>query len=172
MHYILYSVKYNMLCFWNSCGTETECKEQWLGATSDRHECTDYDTSQLHLYPFECTYCCTSALCNHDLVPPKASLYVGQKQGWRHLDEHLPIFKIWIKFLLANKSSWIYKIFCKVIVKKICNVNRNDSPHNITLLFLFMLGVQKRYKAKSERRLIYFRSVITMKYMHFCKLRL
>ncbi|XP_033731796.1 integumentary mucin C.1-like isoform X4 [Pecten maximus] len=64
-----------------SCGTESECKVQWLAGTSDRHECTDYDTTQLHLYPFECTYCCTSALCNRNLVPPKSDLYVGHNHG-------------------------------------------------------------------------------------------
>ncbi|XP_021373072.1 integumentary mucin C.1-like [Mizuhopecten yessoensis] len=64
-----------------SCGTEDECKVQWLAGTSDRHECTDYDTTQLHLYAFECTFCCTSANCNRNLIPAKADFYVGNKHG-------------------------------------------------------------------------------------------
>ncbi|XP_069122577.1 uncharacterized protein [Argopecten irradians] len=63
------------------CGTENECKAQWFDRTSDRHECTNYDTSHMYTHGFECTYCCTSPLCNHDLVPPKDTLYVDHNQG-------------------------------------------------------------------------------------------
>nr|XP_022326650.1 uncharacterized protein LOC111126372 [Crassostrea virginica] len=50
------------------CASKTECVQSWNG-TSDRPECTGYDPSRYIADAFSCSFCCTTPLCNQNIVP-------------------------------------------------------------------------------------------------------
>ena len=62
-----YSISYKTFCF-GRCASKTECVQSWNG-TSDRPECTGYDPSRYIADAFSCSFCCTTPLCNQNIVP-------------------------------------------------------------------------------------------------------
>ncbi|XP_061165624.1 uncharacterized protein LOC133174527 [Saccostrea echinata] len=59
------------------CATEQECRKEWWERTSDRQECSGYDPTSYTAIHFECSFCCTSPLCNKNIIP--VDLYTPPK---------------------------------------------------------------------------------------------
>ncbi|XP_061194938.1 uncharacterized protein LOC133203105 [Saccostrea echinata] len=60
------------------CVNEQECQQEWWEKTSDRPECSGYDPASYTPKYFTCSYCCTTPLCNKNIVPK--DLYVPTKK--------------------------------------------------------------------------------------------
>nr|XP_011416531.2 mucin-5AC isoform X2 [Crassostrea gigas] len=56
------------------CASKTECIQNWWLGSSSRSECAGFDPTSPTLDQFSCSFCCTTPLCNKNIVP--RDLYV------------------------------------------------------------------------------------------------